>query len=85
MYASDADYWIRPRPNSDGILAMGFVKVLVEEGLFDEKYLKKWTIGFDEVKKEVSRFSLDEVEQLAGCPSTPSSRSPDFTGLRNPA
>ena len=58
MYASDADYWIRPRPNSDGILAMGFVKVLVEEGLFDEEYVRDWTIGFEEVKKEVSHFLL---------------------------
>lgn len=68
MHASDADYWIRPRPNSDAILAMGFVKVLVEEGLFDEEYLNNWTIGFEEVKKEVSRFSLDEVEQLSWVP-----------------
>ena len=68
MHASDADYWIRPRPNSDGVLAMGFVKVLVEEGLFDEGYLRDWTIGFEEVKKEVSRFSLDEVEQLTWVP-----------------
>ena len=49
MHASDADYWICPRPNSDGILAMGFVKVLVEEGLFDEEYLNNWTIGFPEI------------------------------------
>ena len=68
MHAADADYWIRPRPNSDGVLAMGFVKVLVEEGLYDTEYIKEWTIGFDEVKKEVSRFSLDEVADLTWVP-----------------
>ena len=33
-----------------------------------KEYLRDWTIGFEEVKKEVSRFSLDEVEQLTWVP-----------------
>lgn len=68
MFASDADYWIRPRPNSDGILAMGFVKVIVEEGLYDEDYIREWTMGFDEVKAEVAKFTLEEVEELTWVP-----------------
>lgn len=68
MHASDADYWLRPRPNSDGILAMGMVKVIVEEGLYDPEYIKQWTVGFEEVQKEVARFTLEEVEELTWVP-----------------
>jgi anaerobic selenocysteine-containing dehydrogenase len=68
MHASDTDYWLKPRPNSDGILAMGLVKVIVEEGLYDEDYIKEWTVGFEEVKKEVASFSLQEVEDLTWIP-----------------
>ncbi|MEW5724916.1 MAG: molybdopterin-dependent oxidoreductase, partial [Thermodesulfobacteriota bacterium] len=64
MQASDADYWVRPRPNSDGVLAMGFVKVIVEEGLYDEDYIREWTVGFDQVKEEAAKFTLEEVEAL---------------------
>lgn len=68
MHASDADYWLRPRPNSDGILAMGLVKVIVDEGLYDEDYIREWTVGFEEVKAEVATFTLEEVEELTWVP-----------------
>ncbi|AEG16422.1 Trimethylamine-N-oxide reductase (cytochrome c) [Desulfofundulus kuznetsovii DSM 6115] len=68
MRASDADYWIRPRPNSDGILAMGMIKVIIEEKLYDREYIENWTVGFDELCKEVATFTLDEVEELTWVP-----------------
>lgn len=68
MHASDADYWIRPRPSSDGILAMGMIKVIIDEKLYDQEYIDNWTVGFDEVCKEVATFNLDEVEELTWVP-----------------
>jgi anaerobic selenocysteine-containing dehydrogenase len=68
MHASEADYWIRPRPNSDGVLAMGLVKVIVDEGLYDQDYIREWTTGFEEVKKEVATFTLEEVEEFTWVP-----------------
>lgn len=68
MHASDADIWIKPRPNSDGVLAMGMIKVIIEERLYDEDYIKNWTLGFDDVCKEIKTFSLDDVEALTWVP-----------------
>lgn len=68
MHASDADIWIRPRPNSDGVLAMGMIKVIIEEGLYNEEYIKDWTIGFDEICREIETFTLDDVEELTWVP-----------------
>jgi len=68
MYASDADYWIRPRPNSDGVLAMGMLKIIIEEKLYDEEYMKNWTVGFDDICEEIKTFTIDEVETLTWVP-----------------
>jgi anaerobic selenocysteine-containing dehydrogenase len=68
MFASDADYWLKPRPNSDGLLAMGMIKVIMDEKLYDEHYIASWTVGFDALKEEVKTFGLDAVENLTWVP-----------------
>ncbi len=66
--SKQADMWINPRPQSDGILAMGFIKVLIEEKLYDAEFVAKWTVGFDEVAKEIKTFTLEDVERLTWVP-----------------
>ena len=66
--ARKADIWLAPRPQSDGALAMGIVKVIIEEKLYDVDFVSKWTIGFEEVEKEIKTFSLDDVEQATWIP-----------------
>jgi len=61
-YSKKADYWLRVKPGSDGALAMGMAKVVIEEGLYDKDYVEAHTTGFDELRKEVATFSLDDVE-----------------------
>ena len=61
-YCKKADYWLRVKPGSDGALAMGMAKVVIEEGLYDKDYVEAHTTGFDELRKEVATFSLDDVE-----------------------
>ena len=66
--AKKADLWLAPRPQSDGALAMGIVKVMVEEKLYDADFVSKWTVGFEEIEKEVKTFSLEDVEQATWIP-----------------
>lgn len=66
--AKRADLWIRPRPSSDGALAMGVIKVIIEEKLYDEDFVNKWTIGFDEIREHVKTFTLDDVEKTTWVP-----------------
>jgi anaerobic selenocysteine-containing dehydrogenase len=62
--AKRADMWIRPRPGSDGLLALGMIKALIEGKLYDEEFVEKWTIGFKELKDHVNTFSFDQLEEL---------------------
>ncbi len=59
-----ADIWIRPRPGSDGALAMGVLKVIIEEDLYDKDFVERWTIGFEAIRAEVKKFTLEEVEKV---------------------
>lgn len=66
--AKRADLWIRPRPGSDGALAMGILKVTIEEKLYDEDFVARLTVGFDAIREEVKKFTLDEVQEVTWVP-----------------
>ena len=40
-------------PGTDGALALGMMHVLITEGLLDQDYIAKYTVGFDALKKRV--------------------------------
>jgi len=66
--AGKADLWIRPRPGTDGALAMGLLKVVIDEGLYDRGFVADHTLGFDQLAEEVNRFSLDDVAHITWVP-----------------
>ena len=66
--AKRADMWVSPKPGSDGVLALGMIKVLIEEELYDADFVNKWTVGFQKLQEHVTTFSLDEVERLTWVP-----------------
>jgi anaerobic selenocysteine-containing dehydrogenase len=59
-----ADWWIRPRPASDGALAMGLLKIIIEEELYDKDFVAKWTVGFDKFREEIKKFTIDDVAEM---------------------
>jgi anaerobic selenocysteine-containing dehydrogenase len=41
--AAAADLWLRPRPGSDGALALGIANLLLAEGRFDRDFVQAWS------------------------------------------
>jgi len=76
--ASIADLWIRLRPGSDGALAMGLLKVIVDERLYDKEFVDTWCIGLDPLEEELKTFSMKEVEDVSWVPEE---RIRDFARL----
>jgi anaerobic selenocysteine-containing dehydrogenase len=66
--AKVADLWIRIKPGSDGALAMGLLKVVVEEKYYDEETVSKWTVGFEKLKAHLKTFTLAHVEKETWVP-----------------
>ncbi|MSQ63016.1 MAG: molybdopterin oxidoreductase family protein [Betaproteobacteria bacterium] len=63
-------------PGTDGALALGMMHVLVAEGLVDQDYVSKYTLGYEELKVRLKQYppdwaattcgiTLEEVVQLA--------------------
>jgi len=42
-FASRAKSWLQLRPGTDCALAMGFLNVIINEGLYDQEFVEKWT------------------------------------------
>ncbi|MCR4331068.1 MAG: molybdopterin-dependent oxidoreductase, partial [Patescibacteria group bacterium] len=61
--------WIPIRPGTDGALALGMCNVLIEEELYDEKFVKEWSVGFDDFARYVQHFRPDAVENITGVPA----------------
>ena len=59
--ASRSDLWLQIKPGSDGLLAMGMIKVIIEEELYDREFIEKWTVGFDRLKSHINSYSLNDI------------------------
>jgi anaerobic selenocysteine-containing dehydrogenase len=67
--ANNADLFLRPRPGSDGALAMGFMHVLIKENLYDAEFVDKWTYGFDELAELVEEWTPEKTSEVTWVPA----------------
>lgn len=58
MMSSRAKIWLQIRPGTDGALALGFLHVIINEGLYDKEFLKRWTNAPFLVRVENGKESL---------------------------
>ncbi|MEP3423007.1 MAG: molybdopterin-dependent oxidoreductase [Erythrobacter sp.] len=65
--AERADIWLPLKVGSDVAMMFGWLKVIIDEELYDKDFVANWTIGFEELKERVDEFPLDRVAKLTGC------------------
>jgi anaerobic selenocysteine-containing dehydrogenase len=53
-------------PGTDGALALGLMHVIVRDGLVDEDYVRRYTLGFDELCERVSAWNPGRVAGICG-------------------
>ena len=68
--AAKADLWLRLKPGSDTDLALGFLQVIIEEGLYDRAFVESWTTGFSELGAHVIWRTPEVTEALTGVPAS---------------
>jgi anaerobic selenocysteine-containing dehydrogenase len=61
--AEKADIHAMVRPGSDTYLAIGLMKVIIEEELYDREFVEEYCYGFDRLEEHVSKFSLDGIAE----------------------
>lgn len=67
--ARSADLHIRPRPATDGALALGLMHVMFAEGLHAEAWLEAHTVGWRALRERVAAYPPDRVAELTGVPT----------------
>jgi anaerobic selenocysteine-containing dehydrogenase len=60
------DEHIRPFPGTDGYLAVGMARALIEEDLVDRRFLAAHTEGSEGFFRLATRFSLDRIGEITG-------------------
>ncbi len=63
-----SDYHVKIRPGGDIYLALGLLRYVIENKLYDEDFVKNHVTGFEELKKAVKDYTLDYVEQKTDVP-----------------
>ena len=64
--AEVADLHLRLRAGTDAAMCLGWLKVIFDEKLYDEAFVREWCVGFDELKARVDEYPLERVEEITG-------------------
>ena len=64
--AAAADWHVRPLPGTDAALALGMMRVIVDEHLVDEEYVAEHTVGFEALCERLADYPVDRVATTTG-------------------
>ncbi|MBL0225920.1 MAG: molybdopterin-dependent oxidoreductase [Geobacteraceae bacterium] len=67
--ASKADRWLAIKPASDLALLLAWIRIIIEEGLYDKEYIEKYASGFDELRAAVQQYTPEWAEAETTIPS----------------
>ena len=61
-----ADYHLRVRYGTDAALALAWINVIIEEGLYDAGFVAAWCVGFDELRERVAAWTPERAAEVCG-------------------
>lgn len=61
-----AHLWLRQNPGTDIAWLNGMMQVILEEGLLDQDFVNQRTLGIEELKQVVARYTPEYVQQITG-------------------
>src|SRR3984885_14667927 len=64
--AQVADWHIPIQPGTDTALALGLMRIIIEEGLYDQDYVARHTVGFEALREHVQPYTPEHVAGLTG-------------------
>ncbi len=64
-----ADEHVRPLPGTDGALALGMMRSLVDQGLADDEWCRAHTLGYDELLERLDAYPVERCAALCDVPA----------------
>ena len=68
-WTTRSEVHIQNRPGTDGIIALAMLNVIINENIYDKKFVDKWCYGFDELKKRIQEYPPEKAEEISGVPA----------------
>lgn len=66
--ADRSDLWLQIRPGTDAALALGMAHVIVEEGLYDKEFVRRWVHGWKQFIERVESYPPGKVSEITWIP-----------------
>ena len=61
-----ADIFLQINPGTDGALALGMAKLILDNGWADMDYIQKYTYGFEAYRDMVQEYTLEKTSAITG-------------------
>jgi len=61
-----ADDYYLVRSGTDGALALGILRVIIDKKLYDKSFVENWVTGFEELEEYVNSKTLEEWAGISG-------------------
>ncbi|MEM0314169.1 MAG: molybdopterin-dependent oxidoreductase [Candidatus Bathyarchaeia archaeon] len=61
---------LQVKPGTDLYLALATLNVIINEGLYDEEFVNKWTTGFENLREHVKKYPPEKAEEICGVPAS---------------
>lgn len=66
LTAAKCDRHLAPLPGTDAALALGMMHVIIAEGLHDDDYVRRHTLGFEPLRERVRDYPPERVAAICG-------------------
>lgn len=64
--AAKADVFLQIRPDTDMALALGMIRCIIDEGLYDKEFVEEYTFGFDKLKEHIKQYTVEWASEITG-------------------
>ena len=64
-----ADLWLQIRPGTDAAMMLGWIRLIIEEELYDRDFVANWTMGFEDLKQAAAPYTLEKVSEITMVPA----------------
>jgi anaerobic selenocysteine-containing dehydrogenase len=68
-FGKKADIFAQVRPGTDCALALGLLRVIITEELYDKRFVEDWALGFKKLSEYVKDFPPKKVEEITWVPA----------------
>lgn len=83
--AEKADLWLQIRPGTDVALMLGWIRIIIEEGLYDRDFVANWTVGFEDLKAASADYTPQRVAEITWLTPEQVIESAHLYGMTKPA